>query len=422
MKDAEHTQLSPTVRTLPNGLTVVMEHLPYVHSVSVGVWIKTGSADESAEQAGISHFLEHLFFKGTETRTARELMDAIESRGGHLNAFTTREHTCLFAKTLNHHARTAIAILADIVKHSTFCDLEKERNVILEEIASGKDTPDEYVHDLLSDLTWPGHPLGRPIAGYEETVARTTLDDVRTYKDARYRPRNMYVAMVGNFDEDELFAQISEEFGELKPSDVSNNGSAPSFRAGLRLEDRPIAQDHLVCAFPSACVVDPDRYVFDMLSSTLGGGSTSRLFETIREREGLAYAIYSFNSMFLNAGMLGFYAAVAPENLQRTIDLCVNEMHELQDAPMPEQELLSNREQLKGGLLLALEGTFNRMARVVRSLMIFDRIVPVDEILDGVDAVTAEAVQKAAQKMFTQDHCALAVLGPTGDTQPNVAL
>lgn len=422
MKDATHMQLSPTVRTLPNGLTVVMEHLPYVHSVSVGVWIKTGSADESAAQAGISHFLEHLFFKGTQTRTARELMDAIESRGGHLNAFTTREHTCLFAKTLNHHGRTAIAILADIVKHSTFCDLEKERNVILEEIASGKDTPDEYIYDLLSDQTWPGHPLGRPIAGYEETVARTTLDDVRNYKDARYHPQNMYVAMVGNFDQDEFFAQISDEFGALTPQDVSNNGSAPSFNAGLRLESRPIAQNHFACAFPSVGIRDPERYVFDMLSSTLGGGSTSRLFETIREREGLTYAIYSFNSMYLHAGVLGMYAAVAPENLQRTIDLCVDEMHKLQDAPMPEEELLSNREQLKGGLLLALEGTFNRMARMVRSLMIFDRIVPIDEILAGVDAVTAEAVQQSAQKTFIQDRCATAVLGPSGDTPPNVAL
>ncbi len=422
MKDIAHTELSPTVRTLPNGLTVVMEHLPYVHSVSVGVWIKAGSVHESAEQAGISHFLEHLFFKGTETRTARELMDAIESRGGHLNAFTAREQTCLYAKTLNHHARTAIAILADIVKHSTFCDLEKERNVILEEIASGKDTPDEYIHDLLSDQVWPGHPLGRPIAGYEETVARTTLDDVRNYRNARYRPQNMYVAMVGNFDEDEFFAQISDEFGALPRLDVSNRGSAPSFNAGLRLEDRPIAQNHLACAFPGTCILDPERYVFDMLSSTLGGGSTSRLFETIREQEGLAYSIYSFSSMYLDAGAIGMYAAVAPENLQRTIDLCVDEMHKLQDAPMPEEELLSNREQLKGGLLLALEGTFNRMARMVRSLMIFDRILPVDEILADVDRVTAEDVQKAAQKTFTQDRCAVAVLGPSGDAPPNVVL
>ncbi|MCH7911156.1 MAG: insulinase family protein, partial [Candidatus Hydrogenedentes bacterium] len=185
---------------------------------------------------------------------------------------------------------------------------------------------------------------------------------------------------------------------------------------------RPIAHNHFACAFPSVGIRDPERYVFDMLSSTLGGGSTSRLFETIREREGLTYAIYSFNSMYLHAGVLGMYAAVAPENLQRTIDLCVDEMHKLQDAPMPEEELLSNREQLKGGLLLALEGTFNRMARMVRSLMIFDRIVPIDEILAGVDAVTAEAVQQSAQKTFIQDRCATAVLGPSGDTPPNVAL
>lgn len=422
MQETAYTPLTPAVRTLPNGLTIVSEHLPYLHSTSIGVWIMAGSANEKREQAGISHFLEHLFFKGTDTRSARDLMDAIESRGGQMNAFTTREHTCLFVKTLDRHAETGLEILADIVKHSTFRDLDKERNVILEEIATGKDSPDEHIHDLLSEQTWPGHALGRPIAGYEETVEKTTLQDVRNYKEARYQPENMYIAVVGKFDEDTLLRQIIDAFGELPSSEVVKDTSVPTFNAGIYIEERDIAQNHLACAFPSISILDPARYTFDMLSSTLGGGSTSRLFETIREKEGLAYAIYSFNSMFLNAGVLGIYAAIAPENLQRTLDLCVDEMHKLQDAAMPEEELLSNREQLKGGLLLALEGTFNRMARMVRSLMLFDRIVPIEEILASVDGVTAQDVQQLAQKVFTKDNCAMAVLGPRSETPLNLAL
>lgn len=422
MRETAYAPLAPTVRTLPNGLTIVSEHLPYLHSTSIGVWIMAGSANEKPEQAGISHFLEHLFFKGTDTRTARDLMDAIESRGGQLNAFTTREHTCLFVKTLDRHAETGLEILTDIVKHSTFCDLEKERNVILEEIATGKDSPDEHIHDLLSEHTWPGHALGRPIAGYEETVEKTTLRDVRAYKEARYQPENMYIAIVGNIDEDALFRQVTDAFGDLPSSKVVKDTSVPTFSAGVHFEERDISQNHLAFAFPGTSVLDPARYTFDMLSSTLGGGSTSRLFETIREREGLAYAIYSFNSMFLNAGVLGIYAAIAPENLQRTFDLCVDELHTLQDTAMPEEELLSNREQLKGGLLLALEGTFNRMARMVRSLMLFDRIIPVEEILESVDAVTAQDVQQLAQKVFAKDNCAVAVLGPRGETPLTLSL
>lgn len=418
MSESAHTLLSPLVRKLPNGLTVIAEHLPYVHSASVGVWIRTGSADEDAQHAGISHFLEHLFFKGTKTRTARELMDAIESRGGHMNAFTTREHTCLYVKTLDHHTQTAVEILADIIQHSTFCDLDKERSVILEEIASGKDSPDEHVHDLLSETMWPDHPLGRPIAGFEETVSRTKLKDVRAYKELRYRPENMYVALVGNFDEEQFFELVEDSFGGMSPGFVETVVTVPEFHADSIVEGRAIGQNHVVCAFPGISVTDPSRYAYDVLSSVLGGGSTSRLFESIREREGLAYAIFSFNAMFQAAGMFGFYAAVGPDNLQRTVDLCIDELHKMQDGPIPDEELLSNREQLKGGLLLALEGTFNRMARMVRSLMLFDRLVSVDEILEAVDRVTAGDVQRLAQSVFTKEQCALAVLGPEDVKSP----
>lgn len=415
MDSTSFTHMSPTVNTLSNGMRVVSEHLPYVHSASIGVWVRVGSVNEDAKQAGIAHFLEHLFFKGTQTRSARELMQAIESKGGHMNAFTSRETTCLYVKTLDRHVHTGIEILADIVKHSTFCDLEKERNVILEEIASGRDVPDEHVHDLLAEQAWPDHPLGRPIAGYEKTVEQTGLEEVQAFKEKWYRPENMYLSIVGNFDEGSYLEQLEDAFGSMPAAPADARWDAPTYNGGLNFEDRDIAQNHLTCGFPSVAITDPKRYTYDMLSSTFGGGSTSRLFESIREQEGLAYAIYSFNSMYVNSGMLALYAAVAPENLQRTIDLCCVEMRKLQDELVPEDELVSNREQLKGGLVLALEGTFNRMARMVRSLMLFDRVVPVEEILASVDAVTAEQIQKEAQATFRSDQCTLGILGPKQD-------
>lgn len=412
MNEAVYTPLHPTVRTLDNGLRIVSEYLPYVHSASVGVWIRTGSGNEDAPQAGISHFLEHLLFKGTETRTARELMDAIESRGGQLNAFTTREFTCVYAKVLDEHVPKALEILSDIIRHSTFCDLDKERSVILEEIASGNDVPEERVHDLLTESAWPGHALGRPIAGYEETVGATGLADVRAYRDQWYTPENMIVAIVGRFDEEAFVHQVEEALGDLPNPPLPPAPPRPEFAAGQSLEEREIAQDHLLWCFPSVPVTDADRYVYDVLSSALGGGSTSRLFERIREQEGLAYAVYAFNSMYVPAGLLGFYAAVAAENLDRTLALCGEELRKLKDAPLPEDEMASNREQLKGGLMLALESTFNRMTRMVRSLFSYGRIVPVDEILEAVDAVTAEDVQRIAGEVFTQENSRLAVLGP----------
>lgn len=416
MNDAiTHTQLMPSIQKLKNGLTVVTERLPHLHSATVGLWIRAGSANEEEEYAGISHFLEHLFFKGTKSRTSRELVDAIESRGGHMNAFTTREYTCLYVKTLDKQVPTAIKILGDIVQNSLFSDLEKEKNVILEEIASGVDVPDEHVHDILTGTMWPSQAVGRPIAGSLESVSRTNLEHIQTYKEAWYRPENMVIAVVGNIDEESVFETIENEFGAIPQGSAPQQFGKPEAHVGIEVVDREIAQDHLVFAFPSCSIVDPKRYIFDMLSSTLGGGMTSRLFETIREEAGLAYSIYSFNSSLANTGMFGIYAAIAPENLQKTIDLCFDELKKLRDTPLDDEELQSNAEQLKGGLLIALEATFNRMSRIVRSLMYFGRVMTVKEILEGVDAVTAADLQVAAQDIFTKDKCAMAILGPKSE-------
>jgi len=411
--EAAYTPLDPVIHTLDNGLRVVCEHLPYVHSASIGVWARTGSANETAAQAGISHFIEHLLFKGTQRRTARQIMEAIEGRGGQLNAFTTREYTCYYARVLDQHVTSAFDVLADMVKNSTFHDLDKERNVILEEISMIKDVPEDYVHDLTTEQVWPDHSMGRPISGYEETVSATTIEDVRGYRDLWYAPENMIVSIVGRFDEAAFLRQVNDEFGTLTARRVPKaQDGGPAFSGGQRIDRRAIAQDHLVCCFPSVSITDPRRFAYDMLSSVLGGGSTSRLFERIREQEGMAYSVYSFNSMLGGGGLSGFYAGVAPENLEKTLELSSEELCRLRDEAMSDEELVSNREQMKGGLVLALENSFSRMSRLVRSLIYQGRIVPVSEVLENLDRVTQRDVQNAAGAIFTQATNAITIVGP----------
>lgn len=412
MSATSEIQLAPVIHTLANGMTVVMEHLPHVHSVSVGVWTKTGSANEVAEVAGISHFLEHMVFKGTTTRSSRQIMEAIESRGGHLNAFTSKEYTCYYVKMLDQDLDIGLDVLSDIMLHNVYSDLEKERNVILEEIAAGIDVPDDHIHDMMAGKVWPKHALGRPIAGDHDTVSNTTLDDIKAYKDSWYRADNMLVSIVGNFDESVTLGKIRNCFSDLGGTPNGYQWDTPERQSGVIWEDRDIAQNHIALSFPGTSIVGTERFKHDMLSSIFGGGSTSRLFDTIREEAGLAYSIYSYNSMYQQTGALGVYAAVAPENAQLTLNLIAEEIKKLQDTPVSEEELDSNRAQLKGGLLLGLEGTFNRMTRMARSLMFFDRVIPVSEVLENVDSVTVDDIQKLAQTMFTPDGTTMAVLGP----------
>ena len=410
-------------RNLHNGIALTFERLPYLRSATVGVWTKTGSANEEEHQAGISHFLEHLMFKGTGSRTTRQLIEPIESKGGHLNAFTSREYTCLYAKTLDEHISTAIEILADIIKNSTFADLEKERNVVLEEIASIEDVPEDYVHELLAQRLWPNHPLGRSVSGYEETVSKLSIEDMRTYYRAWYRPRNICLSIAGNFDENAVIEQIYREFEGMQPRPAGERCGPPEFGHGIEVVERDIAQIHFCLAFPGPTVADKRRYTFDVLSSALGGGSTSRLFQRIREDEGLAYAIYSFHSSYFTSGMFGVYAAVAPEKLEQTLGLVFEEIRKFRDEPLSREELDSNREHLKGSMLMALESTSSRMTRMAKSMMYYNRLQSIQEIIGLLDAVTVDDIHAVAQDLFRPERCAMVLLGPaSGAALQDIAL
>ncbi|MBX3177353.1 MAG: insulinase family protein [Candidatus Hydrogenedentes bacterium] len=420
MSDIVYTQEDAEVITLDNGLAVCLEPLPYLHSASIGVWIRTGSGNERADENGIAHFLEHLFFKGTSNRNVHEIMAAIESRGGQLNAFTSREYTCLYVKVLEKHVATGIEILADLVKNSLFCDLEKERNVILEEIASIEDTPDEYVHDLITEHHWPGHALGRSISGSAESVSALGYDHVVDFFRRWYRPENMVFSIAGNFDRRAVIDQVSAEFGSISVGAVPPLDAAPRFQSGIRAVHRDIAQSHITLAFPAPSLYDERKYAYDMTSNILGGGSTSRLFERIREEEGLAYSIYTFDAFYLTAGSLGVYAAVAPQQLANTLELTFAELRKLRDNGLSEEELELNREQIKGGMLMAMESTFTRMARMAKSMMYYGKLVPISEIISRVDAVTLADVKTCCAEIFTPDQSALLVLGPEEQTMPDV--
>ncbi len=404
---------SAIVHRLENGLTVALEPLPYVHSVSIGIWIKTGSVNEKAAQAGISHFLEHLLFKGTPTRTSRQIVEAIEGRGGHINAFTSREYTCVYARVLHEEASHAVGVLADVARHSQFNDLEKERNVILEEIASGEDVPEDYIHDVFTELLWPKHALGRPVAGYCKTVEKLTLEDFQTYHSKTYTPGNMVVSVAGRFDPGVMQRVIEDAMGDMPAAKNPPTPKAPKPNAGATWVARENThQAHLCFGFPGVTTNAKNRFTYDLLCSALGGGSTSRLFERIREDEGLAYSVYSFNYAYPTGGLFGVYAAIAPENLDLAAKICFEECRDLATKPMKAAELNMNRELLKGGLLMALESTFNRMSRMAKSLMYHDRLVPVQEVVDHIDAVTAEEITACAADLFQKNQCALTALGP----------
>ncbi|HPO12781.1 MAG TPA: pitrilysin family protein [Candidatus Hydrogenedentes bacterium] len=402
-----------SIHILPNGMTVTLERLPYLHSATAGVWVQSGSANEQPHEAGVAHFLEHLFFKGTKNRNVRQIMEAIEGRGGHLNAFTSREHTCLHVRMLSRHIHTGIEILGDLVNNSLFNDVEKERNVILEEIATIEDTPDDYVHDLLTEYHWPNHPLGRPIFGGVESVSGLTRDHMQTFYNTWYAPENLYFSVAGNFDEGAVLEQISGLFENIPARQIPALDAGPSFHAGVNILPRDIGQAHVCLGFPGPTLCDQERYICDLLSSVLGGGSTSRLFERIREDEGLAYAIYTFHAFHQSTGMLGVYAAVAPQNFKKVMGLVFEELRRIREESLSEEELDMNREQIKGNLLMAMENTSTRMSRMAKSMMYYGRILTVEEIIRHVDEVTCEDIQRIAQNTFTPEKCAVVVLGPT---------
>ena len=390
-----------------------------VRSVSIGVWLARGSRHESAEQSGIAHFVEHMLFKGTASRSAEDIAQAIDSIGGQLDAFTAKEYASYYIKVLDEHLPRALDVLSDIVLNPAFSpdDVEREKKVILEEIKMVEDTPDDLVHEIFTQGFWEDHPLGRPILGTPETVESFTSDSLRAYFRDAYAPRNLIVSAVGNLEHDHVRRLIEERFGHLVASSVATTEVPPLVVPKVLIRQKELEQSH-VCLGTSGYQQDHEnRYASYVMNTLLGGSMSSRLFQNVREKRGLAYAVFSGMSAYRDAGSFTIYAGCANEAVSEVVDLVVDEMRGVKRALVPDAELQRAKDHLKGSLMLSLENTASRMSHIARQEIYFDRQVSLDETLQGVERVTAEDVQQVATDMFQNGSMSATVLGNVNGLQ-----
>lgn len=407
---------------LDNGLRLLSEEVPGMPSVTVGLWVENGSRDEEPHENGISHFLEHLFFKGTERRTAAGIAEEIDAVGGVLDAFTGKEYTCYYARVLTEHLPLALDLLTDIFLCSRFAeeDIERERSVVYQEIAQVEDTPDDLIHDLFHLDFWPGHPLSWPISGTVETVSRLQRTDLLGYLDRRYRPDRIFVTMAGGARHEELVDQAGPFLSTLVGRAVSRETPTPIARAGIYPYQRDLEQTHLCLGLPSVAQLDHEWYAAYLLHTALGGGMSSRLFQEIRERRGLAYDVTSFLSTYRDAGYLGVYAATSAASVPEVLEVVRATLRSIAQEGISAEELRRAKGHAKGGMLLGLETSEARMSRLARCEVYFRRDIPIPEVAEQIERVTLEEVHALATRCFSGGDRALTVLGelpPLSDYQ-----
>jgi predicted Zn-dependent peptidase len=406
---------------LDSGLRVVTEFLPGLRSVAVGYWVGTGSRDESDAVAGASHFLEHLLFKGTARRNAAEIAEAVESVGGDMNAFTGQEVTAFYMRMPDRHLATALDIMSDIVWSPALRsdEVESERQVILEEIHMRDDAPDDLVHEVFAGALFPGHPLGREIAGSDATIEAMTRDQIADYHALHYRPGNVVVAVAGNVDHDDVVAQVEAALPK-GDRDRPARGDLAEAKEPERyaVVDRPHEQAHVVLGTRALRRDDPDRYSLAVLDQVLGGGMSSRLFQEVREKRGLAYSVYSYRAAFQETGALAVYAGTAPERVHETLEIVHAELDRLvADGGITDKELNGAKGHLTGSLALSLESSSSRMHRIGRSELTMGEIPSLDEVVAAVEAVTHDDVARVIERVLAPGERTLAAVGPAGDLQ-----
>ncbi len=407
-------QASPIQKTvLPNGLTIITEKMSHVRSASVGIWVRSGSRHEPAPLNGISHFIEHTLFKGTRNRTSREIAVESDAIGGHVDAFTSREVASYYVKVLDQQMERGFDLIADLVSQPLFDndELDRERNVVLEEIKMVEDTPDDLVHEIFVANFWPDHPLGRSILGTAETLATFDHDRVTQFFRSVYTPRNLVVSGAGNINHAQFVDMVANRLSGLsdKPTEFSN--STPSSSVPRVVINKELEQTHLMLGTRCPSMLSDDRYSVHVLNVILGGGMSSRLFQTIREDHGLAYAVYSSVSAYTDAGYLSMYAATSPDQLQEAIRLSIGEFRKLKDEPVTEAEIQRAKDQLKVSIMLSLESTSSRMSNLARQEIFFNRQFTLDEILERIDRVTATDVQRMGQEIFGNRELAITAVG-----------
>jgi predicted Zn-dependent peptidase len=398
---------------LPSGLRVLTERMPHVRSVSIGVWLKRGSRHESEQLSGIAHFVEHMLFKGTASRSAEDIAQTVDSIGGQMDAFTAKEYAAYYLKVLDEHLPLAIDVLADIVMNPAFRDddIEKEKKVVLEEIKMVEDTPDDLVHELFTEHFWAGHPLGRPILGLPDTVEALNAAALRRYFDDVYTAPNLIVAAVGNIEHDHVRALVAKAFERVSSRNTPVTEKAPNVVSRVVIKNKELEQSH-VCLGTNGYQQDhADRYASYVLNTVLGGSMSSRLFQNVREKRGLAYAVFSGLSSYRDAGSMTVYAGCANSAVSELIDVVVAELRKIKDEPLGEAELQRAKDHLKGSLMLNLESTSSRMSHLARQEIYFDKQFGLDETLNGIGAVTVDDVRRVARDLFAEGNLAATVVG-----------
>ncbi len=405
---------------LDGGLRLITETMPHVRSVTIGVWLTRGSRHETDQHGGIAHFVEHMLFKGTDTRSAEDIAQAIDSIGGQLDAFTAKEYASYYIKVLDEHVPLAVDLLSDIVRRPAFEaeEIEREKKVILEEIKMVEDTPDDLVHELFTQHFWEGHPLARPILGSPETVEALNRDTILDYFGRAYVAPNMIISAAGNLEHARVRDLVLRAFDGLTPSAERPNGPAPRVSPQVIMRTKELEQSHLCIGTNSYPQSHDDRYVSYILNTVLGGSMSSRLFQNIREKRGLAYSVFSGLSAYRDAGNITIYAGCANEAVGEVIDLCVEELKGLKRTPVPDSEVRRAKDHLKGSLMLSLENTASRMSHLARQEIYFDRHFGLDETLAGVEAVSTDDLQRVAADLFSNGSLAATVVGPAAPPLP----
>jgi predicted Zn-dependent peptidase len=414
--NSKRTPAKISREVLPNGMVVIAETMRHLHSVSLGVWVRSGSRAEPEPLNGIAHFIEHMLFKGTVRRSAEQIAREMDSVGGMLDAFTSKESVCFNAKVLHEHLPLAFDVISDLALHPLFAepDIAKERQVILEEIRMEEDNPESVAHELLTRNFWRGHSLGSPILGTRTTARRFKRDALLSCFQEWYAPGNLLLTAAGRIEMPQLLELARGAFGSLKRHKGRPRGaSAPKAHGLLAVRNKPsLEQVHITLALPSNPIADQRRYATSLLNSILGGGLSSRLFQNIREREGLAYSVSSDLIPYADAGMLSIYAGTARQNVERVLRLIAAELRRLKEEPVAEDELRRAKDHFRGALLLSLESSGARMSHLARQEMYFGRFFRVEELQAAIEAVTREQIQQIARDFFQCEKIAAAIVGP----------
>ena len=405
---------------LDSGIRVLTEKMPSVRSVAFGAWVGAGSRDEQPELSGATHFLEHLLFKGTPSRTAQEIAESFDAVGGDVNAFTAKEFTCFYARTLDEDLDMSIEVIADMIQNSLIRseDVDAERQVVLEEISMHEDAPDDIVHDIFTETIWGDHPLGRRVQGRSETIEAMDREEVDAYWRLHYKPGNLVIAAAGSLEHEAVVEGVQKAFknapaGPQRPP--RSGDEAPPFHGRVNVVKRPTEQAHIVYGGAGVSRNDPRRWAVGVLNLVLGGGMSSRLFQEIREKRGLVYSVYSGHSSFAESGLMTIYAATGSERIEEVLTLIREEVKSVLDKGLTQEELDRGKGALKGGIVLGLEDTSSRMSRLGKGELCHGEILTPDEMIARIDALTLDEIQKAAQETLGAQPWALSIVGPAGD-------